>query len=84
MQMPYISQIRLNTGNVISLNPDSILVFVGPNNAGKSQAIRDIYDMVSDNPQGVVVKSELIDKPNVDDVSAFMKEYAVLDARHSK
>lgn len=84
MQMPYISQIRLNTGNVISLNPDSILVFVGPNNAGKSQAIRDIYDMISDNPQGVVVKSELIDKPNVDDVSAFMKEYAVLDARHSK
>lgn len=84
MQMPYISQITLNTGDVISLNPDSILVFVGPNNAGKSQAIRDIYGMVSDNPQGVVVNSELIDKPNVDDVSAFMKEYAVLDARHSK
>lgn len=84
MQMPYISQITLNTGDVISLNPDSILVFVGPNNAGKSQAIRDIYDMVSDNPQGVVVNSELIDKPNVDDVTAFMKEYAVLDARHSK
>lgn len=84
MQMPYISQITLNTGDVISLNPDSILVFVGPNNAGKSQAIRDIYDMVSDNPQGVVVTSELIDKPCVDDVSAFMEEYAVPDARHSK
>ena len=84
MQMPYISQITLNTGDVISLNPDSILVFVGPNNAGKSQAIRDIYDMVSDNPQGVVANSELIDKPSVDDVSAFMEEYAVLDARHSK
>lgn len=84
MQMPYISQITLNTGDVISLNPDSILVFVGPNNAGKRQAIRDIYDMVLDNPQGVVVTSELIDKPYVDDVSAFMEEYAVLDARHSK
>lgn len=84
MQMPYISQITLNTGDVISLNPDSILVFVGPNNAGKSQAIRDIYDMVSDNPQGVVVTSELIDKPCVDDVSAFMEEYAVPDVRHSK
>ena len=36
MQMPYISQITLNTGETISLNPDSILVFVGPNNVGKS------------------------------------------------
>lgn len=84
MQMPYISQITLNTGDTISLNPDSILVFVGPNNVGKSQAIRDIYDMISDDSQGVVVNSELIEKPNADNVSAFMKRYAVLNARHSK
>lgn len=84
MQMPYISQITLNTGDSISLSPDSILVFVGPNNVGKSQAIRDIYSMVSKPSKGVVVRSELIEKPNVDDVSAFMKQYAVLNARQSK
>lgn len=84
MQMPYISQITLNTGETISLNPDSILVFVGPNNVGKSQAIRDIYDMISDDSQGVVVNSELIEKPNADDVSAFMKRFAVLNARQSR
>lgn len=84
MQMPYISQITLNTGDVISLNPDSILVFVGPNNVGKSQAIRDIYDMVSGDSQGVVVNSELIEKPNADDVSAFMKRYAVRNDSESR
>lgn len=84
MQMPYISQITLNTGDSISLSPDSILVFVGPNNVGKSQAIRDIYSMVTKPSKGVVVRSELIEKPNVDDVSAFMKQYAVLNARQSK
>lgn len=84
MQMPYISQITLNTGDTISLSPDSILIFVGPNNVGKSQAIRDIYAMVSEPSNGVVVDSELIEKPSVDDVSAFMKQYAVLNARQSK
>lgn len=84
MQMPYISQITLNTGDRISLNPDSILVFVGLNNVGKSQAIRDIYTMVSEPSKGVVVGSELIEKPNVDDVSTFIKQYAVLNARQSK
>lgn len=84
MEMPYVSQITFNTGDSISLSPDSILVFVGPNNVGKSQAIRDIYAMVSEPSKGVVVNSELVDKPSVEDVSAFMKQYAVLDTRNSK
>lgn len=53
MQMPYVSQITLNTGDSISLSPDSILVFVGPNNVGKSQAIRDIYALASGNANGI-------------------------------
>jgi len=77
MQMPYISQITLNTGETISLNPDTILVFVGPNNVGKSQAIRDIYTLASGNAKGVLVDNELIEKPNIADVDLFMKQYAV-------
>lgn len=77
MQMPYVSQITLNTGDSISLSPDSILVFVGPNNVGKSQAIRDIYALASGNANGILVNSELIEKPDFDDVDLFMKQYAV-------
>lgn len=80
MQMPYVSQITLNTGDSISLSPDSILVFVGPNNVGKSQAIRDIYALASGNANGILVNSELIEKPDIDDVDLFMKQYAVRDS----
>ena len=35
----FISKITLNTGEIIELREDDIVVFVGPNNVGKSQAL---------------------------------------------
>ncbi len=39
----YISKIVFNNGSDIDLQPNDIVVFVGPNNAGKSQSLKDIY-----------------------------------------
>lgn len=39
----YISEIFLNDGSSMGLEKDSIVVFVGPNNARKSQTLRDLY-----------------------------------------
>lgn len=39
----YISQIQFNNGKLLDISENDIVVFVGPNNAGKSQALKDIY-----------------------------------------
>lgn len=41
----FISQIEFNTSASLSIDKDSIIVFVGPNNAGKSQALKDIFTL---------------------------------------
>ncbi len=39
----YISEITFNNGEKLSIRDNDIVLFVGPNNAGKSQALNDIY-----------------------------------------
>ena len=39
----FISQIQFNNGQNLDLLENDIVVFVGPNNVGKSQALKDIY-----------------------------------------
>ena len=39
----YISELEFNTGEKVQINRNDIVVFVGPNNAGKSQSLKDIY-----------------------------------------
>lgn len=54
----YIEQITFNNGQTIDIGQRDIVIFVGPNNAGKSQSIKDIYALAeSDKAQTVVVKS---------------------------
>lgn len=38
----YISSIQFNNGTSIDISPNDIVIFVGPNNAGKSQSLKDI------------------------------------------
>ena len=39
----YVSGITFNNGVSLSLKKNCILIFVGQNNVGKSQVLRDIY-----------------------------------------
>ena len=45
----YISKILFNSGLEITLQKDDIVVFVGPNNVGKSQTLKDL-DMLFERP----------------------------------
>mgnify|MGYP003444027752 CR=1 FL=1 len=45
----YVSKIIFNNGTQINLKEDDIIVFVGPNNAGKSQSLKDIYTLCEKN-----------------------------------
>src|SRR5262249_34291651 len=40
----YVDEIEFSSGQKIKLNESSILVIVGPNNAGKSSVLREIRD----------------------------------------
>lgn len=59
----YIRQITFNNGENFEVSPSDIVVFVGPNNAGKSQTLKDIYQLCEDsNNNSVVVSGIKIEK----------------------
>ena len=52
----YISKLVFNNGLEISIKENDIVVFVGPNNAGKSQSLKDIYELCDSKKTTTVVK----------------------------
>ena len=58
----YISKIQFNTGENIPLKKNDIVIFVGPNNAGKSQSLKDISLLCHNNKNSIVIKNILIEK----------------------
>lgn len=58
----YISKITFNNGKDIEINKNDIVVFVGPNNAGKSQSLKDIYELSKDSVQTTVISNVKITK----------------------
>lgn len=52
----YISKLFLNDNQIVNINKDDIVIFVGPNNAGKSQALLDIYQICEKKIPTIVVK----------------------------
>lgn len=57
----FIEEIEFSGGQKIKLNESSILVIVGPNNAGKSSVLREIRDHLVDGYQfGPVLKNALV------------------------
>ena len=50
----YISKIVFNNGESVNLQRNNIIIFVGPNNAGKSQSLKDIYALSNENEPSIV------------------------------
>ena len=51
----YISKVHFNDDTILDTQRNSIVVFVGPNNAGKSQALRDIFAICKNKVPSIVV-----------------------------
>lgn len=51
----YVSKLYFDNGQFVDINKGDIVVFVGPNNVGKSQTLRDIYALCEDKKPSVVV-----------------------------
>lgn len=63
MNRIWISKIRINDGTEIHLEKNDIVVFVGPNNAGKSASLKEINRLLqANNKTGVIIKDIEIEK----------------------
>ena len=58
----YISLLKFNNGAELEIKKNDIVVFVGPNNAGKSQALMDIFQLSSKTQPGIVVADTTVTK----------------------
>ena len=88
----FISKITFNNGVSLDISKNSIIVFVGPNNVGKSQALKDIYSLSEKSQNSVVVSGIEITKSSaslfelLDNISTGQKDggytyYDVLGTR---
>lgn len=58
----YVSNVTFNNDENMDVAPNDIIVFVGPNNAGKSQSLKDIYQLSSKKLPTVVVSDIAVTK----------------------
>lgn len=52
----YISKLVFNNGQILEIERNAIVLFVGPNNTGKSQALKDIYRKNNEKIPSIVIK----------------------------
>jgi len=73
----HISEIEFNEGSQIHLEMNSVIIFVGPNNVGKSKALSDINELLqADSESTVIVKKvKLVKDGNKQEMLEFMKPY---------
>jgi hypothetical protein len=70
--------LTFSDGTTITLGPNDIVVFVGPNNARKSAALREIETHIGASAPGVVVKSASLRRTGtVEDLRALLAKHAV-------
>lgn len=77
----FVKKIRFNYKNgedheSLDVDKDQIVVFVGPNNAGKSQALRDIYSQLGGLNTNIVVNSINLDINHKENLEAFIRQYS--------
>ena len=76
----HIEELHFSDGTRLSLGPTDIIVLVGPNNAGKSAALREIEEIVRTGRGGKVVFGAKIRKEGSnEDLAYFIRQQAVQD-----
>lgn len=72
----YISELTFNNAMSIPIKQDDIVVFVGSNNVGKSQCLRDIWNITKDFPHGIIVNDISVFKDAKSDLKSYMSSIA--------
>lgn len=74
--MGLFKSISFSSGGSIQLEDNSIVVLVGPNNAGKSQALKDIYSRCQNSATTKVVTSVDIELPPQNEIEDELAKYS--------
>ncbi len=74
----WFNTITFSDENTLILEKDSIVVFVGPNNAGKSAALRELETWVARSTPGVVIKNANLHKEGT---AADLRTYLDINAQ---
>lgn len=79
----YFKRIKFNDDTDLSLERNSIIVFTGANNSGKSQVLKDIEVCVDESNHGakIVVKESECDYCGTIDEKTFLDEHFLLNAQ---
>lgn len=72
-----INRLVFNDGTSIDLTPQDVVVFVGPNNMGKSQSLRDIYNSISSDHGSLVVTDVGVEYHQPQDLQDELENYAL-------
>ena len=73
----FFKTITFSDGTILTLDEDDIVVFVGPNNAGKSAALRELNECVAGPQFGLVIKKVSITKEGTqEDLRAYLEANA--------
>lgn len=72
------ASITFSDGTSLSLDDDDIVVFVGPNNSGKSAALRELEAWLARSAPGVVISSASIKKTGTSsDLKIYLEQHAL-------
>jgi hypothetical protein len=73
----YITSLAMSDGSNVSVSPGGVLVFVGPNNAGKSVALRDVRSHVATrhSPPLAVREARVHEEGSQDDLEAWVEKH---------
>lgn len=71
-----INKIVFNNDSSLDIQPNDIVVFVGPNNSGKSQSLRDIFSLAGENARTVVVKDVTLIKGDLKELQEQLFAYS--------
>jgi len=75
----YISKLIFNNGDALDVKENDIVLFVGPNNAGKSQSLNDIYEKCENDKKTIVVSDIQVEKDEYPLLSVLKRAYKLKD-----
>lgn len=79
-----VSEIEFNDGSkVTNIGKNDIVVFVGANNVGKSQTLKDIYSELGDEPVSILKNLQAVIRGQAENVIRLIKDVGTC-AEHSK
>ncbi len=81
----YMEKLILNNGESLEIGKGDIIVFVGPNNVGKSQLLKDIYNLAGDGTHPIVLNGILCSKSSREDICAWFDRHISFETtRHGR